>query len=167
MKAKLIKLTLYDGYRLDDENGLLMASTLESSKNKLSFKNCQVIERGYDVNELVYNQYLLPKSTFIEMTKCSQNPYLLTEQFGEDAVSKYYEIEGFKIGFQKALELLGDKKFSEEDLKYMFEFGFNLNNPISKNEYNTRVQSLQQTEWDVSFNPDEKDSEGCLVLKRL
>lgn len=29
------------------------------------------------------------------------------------------------------------------------------------------IKSLQQTEWDVEFNPEELDKDGCLILKRI
>ena len=84
-----------------------------------------------------------------------------------------------KLCFQKALEILSDKKFSEEDVKFMFQLGFNLDNAISRNEYNAHIQSLQQTEWDVEIVMDicgdkvyavpepALDENGCLILRRI
>jgi hypothetical protein len=82
--------------------------------------------------------------------------------------------EGFKIGFQKALELMGDKKFSEEDVREAF---FHVQNEPT---FDVFIQSLQQTEWDVevvmekidlSFGcykiQPKFDEEGCLILKRI
>lgn len=160
MKAKLTKLALHDGYRLDDENGLCIASTLES----LSFKNCQAIERGYDLDELANKEYL----------------------DGYDS-TKFCRL-AFKDGFQKALELMGDKKFTEEDMFRMFTYGHALTNAIKLKViqdkpfgeiFNDFIQSLQQTEWDVivemeGFVDEEGiycgerpklDADGCLILK--
>ena len=75
----------------------------------------------------------------------------------------------------------------------MFQFGFNLDNPMSRNEYDAHIQSLQQTEWacivemEDSFTKNDEvyvdetnakgnysthskipklDADGCLILKR-
>jgi hypothetical protein len=52
MKGKLIKLNVGVGYRLDDEHGNLFASTLQSSKTKLSIQNCDEIFDIVDVEKL-------------------------------------------------------------------------------------------------------------------
>ena len=124
---------------------------------KLSLKNCEAIENGYDLDELAKLSY-----------KC--DPY----------IAEYLEQE-FKRGFQKALEILGDKKFSEEDVKNVYLNSF-------KHEwFGDCIKSLQQTEWDVEIviecgevkqcecssnenclNPQPKlDEDGCLILKRI
>lgn len=164
MKAKLIKLALHDGYRLDDENGLFIASTLESSKNKLSLKNCEAIERGYDLDELA-------------------------DIYSHEACEDMYEQEGltgaewgwetaldFKKGFQKALELMGDKKFSEKDIYEAFSLG----ERGDRFELGDLLDSRQKTEWDVEiemrpaslvYKTDEMlpklDADECLILKLI
>ena len=60
-----------------------IASTLDGCVNKLSLKNCEAIANGYDLDELVEERF--------------------GETFWHDG-DKY-----FKEGFQKALEILGDK----------------------------------------------------------
>jgi hypothetical protein len=123
---------------------------------KLSLKNCQAIEGGYNLDELGMD-------------------YASTIYDGRTELIKF---NGSKVdfikGFQKALELLGDKKFSEDDLMEAY----------SRGQTNSPIQSLQQTEWDVEikmggykFNDDgEKigfpsyelpklDADGCLILK--
>ena len=159
MKAKLIKLELHDGYRLDDENGLLIASTLESSKNKLSLKNCQAIERGYDLDELAKRHH---KLAYIQ----AYNP----------DIAPYVEAD-YKAGFQKCLELMGDKKFSEEDMKYCWNQALKFE-PVHIT-FGICIQSLQQNEWEVEIEidvcgdkvyavPEPKlDADGCLILKRV
>ena len=92
-------------------------------------------------------------------------------------------------GFQKALEILGDKKYSEEDVKKAFEMGedfgslpfssYTTSKRLNKKEY---IQSIQQTEWDVEIVMEyvgkiklnklhemkpKLDADGCLILKRI
>jgi hypothetical protein len=130
--------------------------------SKLSIKNCQAIERGYDLDELI------SESDTSHLTRWTSDSHELM-----------YD-EGFKVGFQKALEILGDKKFSYEDMEKVFVLGVN-----SKTELHARdkaIQSLQQTEWEVEiiteegkdtfgnaeltwYNP-KLDEKGCLILKR-
>ena len=145
MKAKLIKLELHDGYRLDDENGLLIASTLDSCKNKLSLKNCQAIERGYDLDELAIQKYLIENTGTMFMPN-------------KHEVNNVFRQEGFKEGFQKALELMGDKAFNEQDMKFIFACGRNyqITGDTDCNFYNA-IQSLKQTEWDVEIEMRSKD----------
>lgn len=160
MKAKLIK-THNKWWQLWDSEGKCLANTINENgfTYKLSLKNCQAIERGYDLDELA-DKY---------------------EYVNYKGKSKSYNI-GFKHGFQKALELLGDKKFSQEDMK----------NAIQRacNDYNGNIiESLQQTEWELeicchikedngwldadTFNSPmltstgepKLDADGCLILK--
>ena len=165
MEGKLIKeeeeeyYALYTnkGIFISDVNGNYMASTL-NGKNKLSLKNCQAIENGYDLDELADEYYKR-----LEVVP--------------------YKSNGFKSGFQKALEILGDKKFSADEIIKAYNEGWSLNYDY--------FQSLQQTEWDVEIvmensvcngyknQPDnvigfiaeyksvpKLDEDGCLILKR-
>ena len=156
---------------------------------KLSLKNCQAIERGYDLDELA--KTIFPDKIFT------------TDEEHEIPVDGPPYQWGFKVGFQKALELMGDKKFSEEDVKNIFAKTLE-NAPsmvshtrmISDEQYRHSVmdelydritKSLQQTEWDVEVEIDEEkefifdpamgitqghyldkpklDGDGCLILK--
>ena len=163
MKAKLIKddnlYGLKDGDKIigtsDDE-----LNSLLNYPFRLSIKNCQSIERGYDLDELAKNLY-----------KESLNYHLQNE-------SDY--TFGVIDGFQKALELMGDKKFSEEDVLKAIEMYYK-----KKKIFIEIIQSLQQTEWDVEvdeemefiFDPamgitqgyyldkPKLDVDGCLILK--
>lgn len=140
MKAKLIKTEV--NYILEDDKGVVIASTsLKKEGLSLSLKNCQAIEVGYDLDEL------------------AKKEILYNDQ----------KREWWKQGAKYILEILGDKKFSEEDLLKAFTVGLfsEFEKANYTKEYNDFLKSLQQTEWDVSFNPDEKDSEGCLILKRI
>lgn len=170
MKAKLIKVE--DVYRLLREDNLIIGTTdYEYQKAfsdhcyKLSLKNCQAIERGYDLDELT--------NIFHEQHKF--------------ASSHIADITSFKAGFQKALELLGDKKFSKQDMLQAFLKG------VSSLQIDAPAfqQSLQQNEWEVEiemectqcqsygyvsecrdncnkkFLQPKLDADGCLILKRV
>ena len=158
MEGKLIKVE--NGYVLMVNN--IMYAT---DNDKLSLKNCQAIENGYDLDELAREACNITDPLRLDSQKYKQDPY--------------FKI-GFNKGFQKALEILGDKKFSEEDVKNVYLNSF-------KHEwFGDCIKSLQQTEWDVEvviecgevkqcecssnencLNPQPKlDEDGCLILRR-
>lgn len=135
----------------------------EQIVSKLSLKNCQAIERGYDLEGLAE-----------DMLKSHKD-------FEGEGFSDYQNgrLNGIYEGFQKALELMGDKKFSEEDVRKAMESMANLL-PLSM--IDNYIQSLQQTEWEVIVEMEDiqeihvdgvltlqpkLDAEGCLILKRL
>ena len=101
MKAQLVK--RQDRFDLYNESdGSKIASTLPNPMGKLSLKNCEAIANGYDLDELSwkffpYHEWEYSNGSFGDINEENR--------------------ETFKIGFQKALEILGDKKFSEEDMK--------------------------------------------------
>ena len=136
MKAKLIKMV--EGYTLsltgniDDLYGISNQQLAEDYQlYKLSIKNCEAIANGYDLDELV-------KTTFPSLENCGV--YLWMSE-----TDRNRQRSAFIKGFQKALEILGDKKFSLEDMKKVY-----LNS--SKYEwFGDCIKSLQQTEWDVEI----------------
>jgi len=139
---------------------------------KLSIKNCQAIANGYDLDELA----------------------VLSTKEETTIVGNQKMAQGFIKGFQKALEILGDKKFSEFDIAKTFEYGWNQRHFGKTDEDELRViqkifiQSLYQTDWDVEIEMEpyydgdfvndgkthvfeaklrpQLDSEGCIILKR-
>lgn len=156
MNAKLIK-GKHSGEYLLNMEGIGYITTYESSlPYKLSLKNCQAIERGYDLDELA-------------------------EEYRNkgDFSSLHY----FKAGFQKALELIGDKKFSEDDVINIAEYVrvASQSSPSVRTKYLlAEYQSLQQTEWEVKIEMvpalsnngnvyygdiPKLDENGCLILK--
>ena len=163
MKAKLIKTG--NNYLLKEygygETLAITSGTMEG--RKLSLKNCEAIANGYDLDELA-----------IESSR---------EYFIKPIESPIFTF-GYEEGFQKALEIIGDKKFNEKD---MIMFGlFCRNNHISEclsvtDELFPKYQSLQQTEWDVEIvclhtgDPEHTtntglpklDADGCLILKQI
>jgi hypothetical protein len=76
----------------------------------LSLKNCQAIELGYDLDELANEKYPIQNTGTMFMPNTHE-------------VNNVFRQEGFKAGFQKALELMGDKKYSEEDVRKAILFG--------------------------------------------
>ena len=161
MKVQLVKRE--DRWDLYDNTGHKIGSTLDGCPYKISLKNCEAIELGYDLDELAS-----------EYSKKREDLDLVY------ANGLYY---GFLEGFQKALEILGDKKFSEEDMsKMMLATSEWLNSEI---EYGADelikkvIQSIQQTEWDVRidvllterhggvvYETPKLDADGCLILKK-
>jgi hypothetical protein len=159
MKRKLIR--TIDGYELftqgflkgSTNHGLIESLNIEEGpiRYKLSLKNCQAIERGYDLDEL-FNKV--------------------------DESIDYHEFDftSFRLGIETILELMGDKKFSEEQLREAF---FHVQNEPT---FDVFKQSLQQTQWDVEVvmvpamsnngnvyygDIPKLDAGGCLTLKRI
>ena len=150
MEGKLIKVE--NGYVLMVNN--IMYAT---DNDKLSLKNCQAIEGGYDLNEIKRKLF-----------------------GGFDGQPDSFTIAAVERTVEIMFEILGDKKFSEEDVKNVYLNSF-------KHEwFGDCIKSLQQTEWDVEIviecgevkqcecssnenclNPQPKlDEDGCLILKR-
>ena len=172
MEGKLIKRGK-ESYRLF-VNDAPFAQIEESPYKKLSIKNCEEIEHGYDLFELAEK----------EAKKIHDwNKHKYSEVFYNKLVRK--DAEFIKIGFKKALEILGDKKFSELDMRIAYDAGCNNIDADDNIDFQDTINSLQQTEWDVEIvigttnirydggsyitaNPKPKlDENGCLILKRI
>ena len=160
------------------DNGwvLLVDNIMYATDNdKLSIKNCQAIERGYDLDDLA--EEWIDKNG----EKWSNNSNEVGDNYGS-----------FKAGFQKALELMGDGIFTLDDIHTVFIMGRE-GMEDKMNRYVTRIH--EPTEWDVEvemicphpsdtyrcgiqYGCDEDgcnhpnqipllDENGCLILKRL
>jgi hypothetical protein len=148
-----------DRWDLYNSEGYKVASTLKGCKSVLSFKNCQEIEHGYNLDDLAIEE-------------CN-NPDLSWEND--------YAREKFKAGFQKALELMGDKKFSEGDIHEAFMFGergdrYGLHDILKSRQQNELeveiIKEIIDYGLDESCNPQyskapKLDENGCLILKRV
>jgi hypothetical protein len=173
MESKLIYVSDKEYYNLEDDKGNLIATSSplkDSSIYELSLKNCIEVSGNINIIGLAESWYFSdPKNVLGVNLKV---------------------IEGFKAGFNKAMELNKDKLFTVEDMNYIFQLGFSLNGrAISKSEYDAHLQSLQQpTEIEVEMccyigNGDKEsdsfkdplvtntgipklDENGCLILKR-
>jgi hypothetical protein len=146
--------------------------------NKLSIKNCEAVANGYDLDELAREACDITDTLRLDSQKYKQDPY--------------FKI-GFNKGFQKALEILGDKKYTETELYRAFLINSAGNDTTLRNFFEqTVLPMLQQNEWDVEIVCDKdcyssggrcdkstmanciictpvtylKDSDGCLILKR-
>ena len=115
---------------------------------KLSTKNCQAVENGYDLDELV-----------LDYEKENEEHIQVDER----------QRQSFKAGFQKALEILGDKKFNDEDMKEAIYIARDDDNLASTHI----IESLQQTECDVEIvgvenTPiwEDADVQGHVVCKK-
>lgn len=170
MKAKLIKNIVGEYHLIVSKcpdfisisepitNGFVIAllHNKESDFMRLSLKNCQAIERGYDLDELADE---------------------FCKEYDTLPVVRY---NTFKAGFETALDLMGDKKFSEKDIKKVI---FLCCNYVDSTE-ETIFESLKQNEWDVeivmggyrlnddgekigfpSYELPKLDANGCLILK--
>lgn len=140
----------------------------EQIVSKLSLKNCQAIERGYDLDDLA--------------EKCADqyaNRFDYIDGNGNREVySNRDEIEKvYNIAFQEALELMGDKKFSEEDIHEAYSLG----EAEDRFGFHDFLQQNNQTEWDVEIEMEDiqeihvdgvltlqpkLDADSCIILKR-
>jgi hypothetical protein len=167
MKTKLIHRG-NGNYRLY-VNEIPYATTDNSPYKKLSKQNCNEIFGLCDVERLT-------NETFTET-----NPSLKEYEEGLHI--------GFKIGFNKAMELNNNKKFTEEDMIKFADAVYKLRKENQVFEkISELLQSLQQpTEIEVEVEMDEPhqyemcsnpkdhnscltpklDLSGCLILKKL
>ena len=167
-----------DHWALYNEDGHKIAATIPGCNSKLSIKNCEAIENGYDLDELARQE-----AEKIHI-KSSHEDWDVWECLVRE------EAHSIKIGMVKMLELMGDKKFSQEDIlkaiafdQYHFEYG-EITSYKKDEEKEEFIQSLQQTEWGVEiitkpytevnegFELESKrevklDADGCLILRRI
>ena len=163
MKAKLYK-TEKENYILVDptkgtyDDGYTLGTSRDSQYNKLSIKNCETIERGYDLEELAY--------------EFSWN-YQSDPNYGDT-------IHVFKEGFQKALEVNNTKLYTLEDMMNCWNKALTFQD--HKELFGYHIQSLKQKEWDVEVvmvpamsnngnvyygDIPKLDENGCLILKTI
>ena len=165
-----------DHWALYNEDGHKIAATIDGCNSKLSIKNCEAIANGYDLDELAEKHY---------------GVHIKHGHTEEDSLQRKID---FILGFVSALEILGDKKFSEEDVKRAMDVTLNYETKRDAESYQEKIdflKSLQQTEWDVEiemecpqckeygyisecrnvcnkkFIQPKLDADGCLILKRI
>ncbi len=101
------------------------------------------------------------------MTVFIKKDEIPTEKQIEDA--EYISEIAFKAGFQKALELIGDKKFSEEDMIVFGEYCRSELDGLMKtkglfNEFK-QIKSLQKNEWrvevEIEWDPKSTRCDEC------
>jgi hypothetical protein len=182
MKGKLHKES--EGYYLSVSNKTIGTTrpllNFDIIEYKLSLKNCQAIERGYDLDELFQKEL---------------DELLFTGNLDDESDCKLYK-SGMYKGVRIIFELLGDKKYSEEDIKKVVEIsrqgslqkthnGYGVSTGsvfvLDKLSANDIIKSLQQTEWDVEIETvpalsnngnvyygeiPKIDENNCLILKK-
>ena len=164
MKAKLYK-TEKENYVLVDptkgtyDDGYTLGTSRDSQYNKLSIKNCETIERGYDLDELAKSEAIKISETEVR----------------DEKLERIY-----KRGFQKALELNNTKLYTLEDMMNCWNKALTFQD--HKELFGYHIQSLKQKEWDVEVvmvpamsnngnvyygDIPKLDPDGCLILKRI
>ena len=174
MEAKLIK--MMEGYIVSltgDIDDIYAITNKELAEEHgfyyISLKNCEAIANGYDLDELA-----------------KTDADLRYNQPGEEDLW-LTRVTGIEYGFNLALELLADKKFSEDALYDSIMLGVayedtgiqGVNNYTELKELVVRRNT--QTEWQVEVVMDripadlapggwdvfpKLDADGCLILKR-
>ena len=179
MKDKLVKTG--NDYILYSKDKTVLGITSGTMEGRmLSLKNCEAIENGYDLDEI---RKLVDEDFECEL---GDGP---TNNESINSMIKKSNANGAEWGFQKAIEILGDKKFSEEDIRnamervwYWHEDNQDKDCPTLYELIPKHIQSLQQTEWDVEIEmvsiPADRapngwdispklDEDGCLILRRI
>ena len=145
----------------------LPGGALSSLTHKLSIKNCEAVENGYDLDELS-----------IANANEIKERWHLGEEWSTARI-------GFIKGFLKAMELMESKKYSEMDLMKAYKDGkTSMIKPHRLNMYEYE-KSLQTKEWEVNIEVEccgnyspcninceygsklKLDKDGCLILKRM
>ena len=175
MEGKLYKSPNGEHYYLT-VNGQIFAEIdghpLKSINQALSLKNCEAIENGYDLDEI--------RKLADEDFECELGDGPTTNESINSMIKKS-NTNGAEWGFLKAIEILGGKKFSEEDMKKAIHFGASWREQLFNGTTKTSelFESLQQTEWDVEIVMDicgdkvyavpepALDENGCLILRRI
>lgn len=138
-----------DSYLLKDGDNLLGIDN-KSLKERVNCEfllcsdNCISIEKDYDLNELA--EYALEK-------KQSKHKLISPSTF----------TDGFKKGGEFVEAWLNPKKFTTIQLLDAFKYG-------KANDWDAMeklIDSVEKTEWPVTWNTGETDLKGCLILKRL
>lgn len=146
MKGKLTKITgIYT--LLDDNDRMVASDDVDMQKDyqigKLSTKNCNGIFGLYDVEELA--------DFYSTMTVFFKKGEVPTHKEIEDA--EYISEISFKAGFNKAMELNKDKRFTLDDMHKMFYLGSLLQTDLKSGKleykpkgevFNDYIQPLQQ-----------------------
>jgi hypothetical protein len=154
MKAKLIKVD--DIYTLMDGDKMIASSDSDFQTDyevmKLSKENCNEIFGVVDVEKLACDECHID----IEAYKIIQT---LKSGHSKSELQLESKVDGFILGFNKAVALNKNKLFTEEQMWNMFYFGDSLKRKIKSGKidnkpmgetFNDYIQSLQQpTEIEV------------------
>jgi hypothetical protein len=156
MNGELVK--RQDRWDLYAEDGSKIGSSAPNPMNKLSLKNCQAIENGYDLDELA----------------------VLSTKEETTIVGNQKMAQGFIKGFKKAMELNKDKLFSIINLMSIDDISFedaickfqSLQQPkeieveIEMENYVKYVPKSLETVYPTGGVRPKLDADGCLILKK-
>jgi hypothetical protein len=126
-------------YNLYDGDVGIGSTHVDLQGYRLSLNNCLEIDRGYDLNK---------------MANDSRSKVSILFEGGLD--EKSHRI-GFKAGWQQAINLMADKKFSRGqllnamDLVWQWVNGEDYGCETLTEVQDKYIQSLQQTEWEVEI----------------
>lgn len=180
MNKKLKLIQVLEHYHLYDGDKAIATSIVGNPMllPNLSIKNCETIKRGFDLDALAEKKYPFDKGYGVYERNCQISDL-------QDA---------FLEGFQMRDKMLGDKKFSEEDMIRFMQFiisteelGNTSSVSISTAKYYVEKFSdkQQQTEWDCIVEMEEVydgldemaqpqyskqpklDEKGKIILKRI
>jgi len=168
MEKKITLVKREDRYDLYGEQGEKIASSAPNTSGNLSKENCDELFGIIDVEKWA-KEYVDEDSNLEIGTSENHNAQV-----------------DFKAGFNKAMELNKYKVFTIEDVKkaMMFavdfrdwtvkdsemvsKYGLSCNQLNPRNSIDVFIQSLQQpNEIEVTFDSEEKDSDGCLILTKI
>lgn len=163
MKAKLFKVR--DGFFLQElpRKGIgaavcehTLGSTWGDGDYKLSIKNCQAIECGYDLNGIKVSSM---EDFYAEL---GEGP---TGNDDINSMIKKNYAYGVEFALHKILEILVDKKFNEDDMRKAVYEGVKIGRgtPFVVPATDDYLKSLQKSEWDVEIIMEEKWIPGTSV----
>lgn len=147
MKAVLIKTEV--NYILENEEGVIIASTSCNKEGlKLSLDNCKNIELGYNLEDLAY-EWVFDSNGH----KWSNNDDSSGDNYGS-----------FKAGFEKAIEILGDKKYDISAIYAAIDFGKmqeeNRHFGLKTENINYFIDFINQKKWNVDVEVDDVFNEN-------
>jgi len=190
-----------NNYSVLDTNNELVATTMQSGFNnqKLSIKNCEAIANGFDLDDTV--DYFEKGKTYVQQDgviilagENGTNGIVIKDPLGTRGVGHYadnWNPKAFCEYNQKAIEILGDKKFTLEDIEVamilmkgqeiFYETTFEETQKSREVYIQNYIKRVQKTEWNVEiimihgfddidnpkpFSLPKLDAHGCLILKK-
>jgi len=168
MKGKLIKSNghYFLKANLSGFNDIVVANTMNqisglSNFGGLSMRNCKDIDDGYSLDELLENYVMIKQNT---MDNSYSNGLL----------------NGYRDGFEKAIELNQHKQFTLDDIYAVFNMGkqhdefaleFFINQKNTEKEWDVEIVQVPAKEncsdGETNWYVPKLDSEGCVVLRKI
>jgi hypothetical protein len=129
-------------------NDTPLGQSKESPYKKLSLKNCQAIENGYDLDELARNYVDEQPNDFLYTT------------------DEYWNAQvDFQKGFQKAIELMEEKLHKQNEWEVEIEMEEVRIDKVRSLQFSAQ-RAMNAIEAGM-FPKPKLDADGCLILKRI